>query len=343
MKDLQEQLSTQKRKVDFDTFDITVKEIINMVADKIIDIAPEYQRLFQWRDDRQSKFIESVLLGIPIPSLFMATNQDGTWEVIDGVQRLSTLIRFSDNEKAKKLAGITTGNLVLKDLVKLDTFNDKGFADIPKNIQMNFQLKPIKVTTLSDKSDKKVRFDLFERLNTGGLKLSDQEIRNCIFKGEFREFIKELANSSNFRKVVRLPVNKEDNATYEELVLKFFAYLNDEKSFVHSVVDFLNDYMEKATKHFDYAKNRKIFEYVFSTLATVLPHGIRRKAKTPVILYEAISVGAARVYIKNKKINTKDINNWMVLKDLESLTTGATNSPKMLRDRINYCIDKFNK
>ncbi|NQT00615.1 MAG: DUF262 domain-containing protein [Planctomycetes bacterium] len=342
MRDLQEQLNTQKRKVDFDTYDITVKEIINMVAEQIIDIAPEYQRLFQWRDDRQSKFIESVLLGIPIPSLFMATNPDGTWEVIDGVQRLSTLIHFSDNEKAKKRVGIT-GDLVLTDLKKLSNFNNKAFADIEKSIQMNFYLKPIKVTTLSDKSDKKVRFDLFERLNTGGLRLSDQEIRNCIFKGEFREFIKELAKNRHFREVVRLPKNKEDNATYEELVLKFFAYLNDQKSFVHSVVDFLNDYMEKATRKFGYTKNRDIFEYVFSSLASVLPNGIKRKAKTPVILYEAISVGAARVYVKRKRINTKGIKDWMISKDLESLTTGATNSPKMLRGRINYCIDKFSE
>ena len=186
MKDLQEQLDTQKRKVDFDTYDITVKEIVNMVAENIIDIAPEYQRLFQWRDDRQSKFIESVLLGIPTPSLFMATNPDGTWEVIDGVQRLSTLIHFSDNDNAKRRTDIS-GDLILKDLGKLSNFNNKTFADMPKNIQMNFHLKPIKVTTLSDKSDKKVRFDLFERLNTGGLRLSDQEIRNCIYKGEFRD------------------------------------------------------------------------------------------------------------------------------------------------------------
>jgi uncharacterized protein with ParB-like and HNH nuclease domain len=342
MKDLQDQLNTQKRKVDFDTYDITVKEIINMVAEEIIDIAPEYQRLFQWRDDRQSKFIESVLLGIPVPSLFMATNPDGTWEVIDGVQRLSTLIHFSDNEKAKKRSGVS-GNLVLKDLQKLELFNNKGFVDIPKNIQMNFSLKPVKVTTLSDKSDKKVRFDLFERLNTGGLSLSDQEIRNCIFKGEFREFLKELARNTNFRKVVQLPKNKEVNATYEELVLKFFAYLNDEKSFVHSVVDFLNDYMEKATRTFNYSKNREIFEHVFSTLASVLPNGIRRKAKTPVILYEAISVGAARVYMDKQKINTKGIEDWIISKELETLTTGATNSQKMVRDRINFCINRFSK
>jgi len=342
MKDLQDQLNTQKRKVDFDTYDITVKEIINMVAEEIIDIAPEYQRLFQWRDDRQSKFIESVFLGIPIPSLFMATNPDGTWEVIDGVQRLSTLIHFSDNEKAKQRTGIS-GTLILKDLQKLELFNDKGFVDIPKNIQMNFSLKPIKVTTLSDKSDKKVRFDLFERLNTGGLSLSDQEIRNCIYKGEFREFLKELARNANYRKVVQLPKNKEVNATYEELVLKFFAYLHDEKSFVHSVVDFLNDYMEKATKSFNYSKNREIFEYVFSTLASALPNGIRRKAKTPVILYEAISVGAARVYMNKHKIDTKGIEDWMVSKELETLTTGATNSQKMVRDRIKFCINRFSK
>ena len=342
MKDLQEQLDTQKRKVDFDTYDITVKEIVNMVAENIIDIAPEYQRLFQWRDDRQSKFIESVLLGIPTPSLFMATNPDGTWEVIDGVQRLSTLIHFSDNDNAKRRTDIS-GDLILKDLGKLSNFNNKTFADMPKNIQMNFHLKPIKVTTLSDKSDKKVRFDLFERLNTGGLRLSDQEIRNCIYKGEFREFIKNIAQNDYFRKVVKLPKNKEDNATYEELVLKFFAYLNDQKSFVHSVVDFLNDYMEKATRKFDYNSNREIFEYVFSTLASVLPMGIRRKAKTPVILYEAMSVGAARVYKKRKKIKTNGIESWMVSKDLEVLTTGATNSQKMLTDRINYCIDKFSE
>jgi uncharacterized protein with ParB-like and HNH nuclease domain len=342
MKDLQEQLDTQKRKVDFDTYDITVKEIINMVAEEIIDIAPEYQRLFQWREDRQSKFIESVLLGIPTPSLFMATNPDGTWEVIDGVQRLSTLVHFLDNKKAKKRTGIS-GNLTLEDLGKLSAFNNKRFSDIPNNIQISFRLKPIKVTTLSDKSDKKVRFDLFERLNTGGLRLSDQEIRNCIYKGEFREFIKDLAKNKKFRKVVNLPKNKENNATYEELVLKFFAYLNDQKRFVHSVVDFLNDYMEIATKKFDYKNNRKTFDYVFSTLAFALPNGIKRRAKTPAILYEAITVGAARVYKKKKKINTNKIEIWMVSEELKTITTGATNSPKMLKDRIDYCVNKFSE
>lgn len=340
MKDLLNQLETQRRKVDFDTFDITVKEIINMVSESIIDIAPDYQRLFRWEVDRQSKFIESILLGIPIPSLFMATNSDGTWEVIDGVQRISTLIHFSDNIQAKENTNVN-GMLELVELEKLTEFENITFDKLPDNIKLSFYLKPIKVTTLTDKSDKKVRFDLFERLNTGGLKLSDQEIRNCIYKGEFREFIKEMSSLENFRKVVNLPKNKENNATYEEYVLRFFAYLFNRENFEHSVTDFLNEYMEKATKKFNYKNGREIFEGVFSQLAEALPKGIKRRATTPAILYEAISVGAGSVFSKRKIINTTHISDWMISDELKEITTGATNSKKMVNDRIEYCINKF--
>jgi uncharacterized protein with ParB-like and HNH nuclease domain len=91
MADLLTQLNEYKRKVDFDTFDITVKQLISMVSDKLINVAPEYQRHFRWDRGRQSTFVESVFLGIPVPSLFTAANPDGTWELIDGVQRLNTL------------------------------------------------------------------------------------------------------------------------------------------------------------------------------------------------------------------------------------------------------------
>lgn len=90
MTDHLEQLEKERRKVDFDTFDISVKELASMAEQEIINIAPAYQRQFRWPATNQSKLIESVFLGIPIPSLFMAANKDGTWELIDGVQRLST-------------------------------------------------------------------------------------------------------------------------------------------------------------------------------------------------------------------------------------------------------------
>ena len=340
--DLVAQLNENKRKVDFDTFDITVKELVGMVADGVIDIAPEYQRQFRWTDEGQSTFVESVFLGIPIPSLFMAANADGRWELIDGVQRLSTLIRYVGG--LPTLAKIhQTGPLRLVGLSKLSAFNNLVFDDLPKAVQLQFMLKPLKVTTISDKSDMTVRFDLFERLNTGGVRLEAQEIRSCIYRGSFNEMLRRLAKNANFRKVVRLRSTAERNATREELVLRFFAFLHNYKNFDHSVIDFLNNYMAAATQSFEYAENERLFADVFELLAKALPRGIVRgnRSLTPINLYEAVAAGAALAYRESGKLNVGGIQKWLVSPELEEYTTGATNSKKRVRDRIEYCHDKF--
>lgn len=336
------QLNKEKHKVDFNTFDITVKELINMVSEDYIDIAPEYQRQFRWDSERQSKLIESVFLGIPIPSLFMATNKDSTWELIDGVQRLSTLIRFAGNEDVRSKLGFDE-NLRLQKLEKLSTFNGKRFENLPKHIQLQLELKPIKVTTLSDKSDVEVRFDLFERLNSGGIKLTDQEIRSCILRGTFNDFIKELANNQYFKDVAKIPTQKKSDGTAEEWVLRFFAYLNDKDSFKHSVIDFLTNYMKKATERFDYRKGEEIFIAVFTALSEALPDGIHRggRKSSPTVLYEAVTVGAAEAYSEKGQINTEGIEEWMDDEELRHFTTGATNSRTRVYDRIEFCKNKF--
>ena len=186
MKDYMNQLDQETRKVDFDSFDISVKELISMANESIINIAPEYQRQFRWPEENQSKLIESVLLGIPIPNLFMAANRDGSWELIDGVQRLNSLIHFCGTSEQIENFGLDKP-LRLKGLDILSEFNGAIFDDLPHSLRLKFSLRPLKVTTLSDKSDLKVRFDLFERLNTGGIKLTPQEIRACVFRGQFNE------------------------------------------------------------------------------------------------------------------------------------------------------------
>ena len=199
MIDLNSELMEQKMKVDFNTYDLSVKELLSMVNDGLINIAPEYQRQFRWDVERQSSLVESLFLGIPVPSLFMATNVDGTWEVIDGVQRLSTMICFAgDDNVREKVNAKKVEPLKLKGLSKLANFNDKRFADLPVGVQNKFKLTSIKVITLSDKSDKDVRFDLFERLNKGGVNLTPQEIRSCVYRGGFNDFLKELSKYSNF-------------------------------------------------------------------------------------------------------------------------------------------------
>jgi len=142
-KNLLEQLEKERRKVDFDSFDISVKEIVSMADEGIIDVAPEYQRQFRWPEENQSKFIESVFLGIPIPSLFMAANRDGTWELIDGVQRLNSLIHFIADEDQLRKFGLKE-KLKLKGLDILSEFNGKTYENIPQSLRLKFTLRPLK-------------------------------------------------------------------------------------------------------------------------------------------------------------------------------------------------------
>lgn len=341
MGDLVNQINEQKLKVDFDSYDFSVKEIINMLSEGIIDIAPEFQRQFRWDEERQSTLIESIFLGIPIPNLFMATNPDGTWEVIDGVQRISSIIHFAGEEEALEKIKLEKP-LKICGLEKITELNNKVFKELPSTLKLNFLLKPLKITTLNDKSDLNVRFDLFERLNTGGIRLSDQEIRSCIYRGAFNDFLKELSQLEIFKTVVRVPNEKENDGTREELVLRFFAYFNNYENFDHSVVGFLNNYMKESSKNFEFEKNRKIFLEVFSKLADALPNGITRRFKsTPFNLFEAVTVGAALAYIKNGNIVTENINSWIASTELKAITSGATNSNPKVRKRIEYCLNKF--
>src|SRR5574344_1548099 len=134
MKEFADQLEKETRKVDFDSFDISVKELISMSFDDIINIAPEYQRQFRWPAENQSKLIESIFLGIPIPSLFMAANKNGSWELIDGVQRLNTMIHFAGNPEQLKKFGFNEP-LKLKDLEILTNFNGCTLEDIPSTLR----------------------------------------------------------------------------------------------------------------------------------------------------------------------------------------------------------------
>lgn len=336
---IQEQLDSNRKSVAFDSYDITIRQLYDMVSEGSIDIAPEYQRHFVWDDKRQSQLIESILLGIPVPSLFMATNKDSTWEVIDGLQRLTTIINFVGNDDVIKRVNASCSALKIKGLEKLSAINGLYFADLPKSLQLLFHTRPIRVTVLNDRSDLEVRYDLFERLNTGGVTLHPQEIRNCIFLGKFNDFIKDLAKNNDFKSVIKTKEN------HEELVLKFFAYLQNRNQFVHSVEGFLNNYMRSKTEEFKDADSLiKIFSDTFRTLNEKLPDGIvrgNRKNSTPLVLFEAIAVGVADALMNNREIDTQKLIDLLNNENLKRLTTGATNSRIKLIERINFVKDTF--
>ncbi len=339
---IQEQLDQNRRTVSFDNYDITVRQLFDMISENQIELQPEYQRHFIWDDVRQSQLIESIFLGIPVPNLFMATNLDSTWEVIDGLQRLTTVVNFLGDEQLIKKTNSKGKKLKLNELEKVDSMNGFFFEELPKSVQLTFLTRPLRVTVLNDKSDLSVRYDLFERLNTGGVVLHPQEIRNCVYLGEFKDFIVECSTNKFFNSCVKMTENAERTGSREELVLKYFAYYEDRDLFVHSVKEFLNDFMKKKTKTFtNKTALRELFAQTFRIVDTLLPNGIVRGNRTnitPLILFEAITIGVADTIAQDNVglITTEKLQHLLNNVELKKFTTGATNSKAKLNERINY-------
>jgi Protein of unknown function DUF262 len=341
---IQAQLEKNRRSVAFDSYDITVRQLYDMISESLIDVAPEYQRHFVWDELRQSQLIESMFLGIPVPSLFMATNKDSSWEVIDGLQRLTTIVNFVGDATTIKNVNPRGEKLKIEGLEKFDSINGLTFEDLPKSLQFMFQTRPVRITVLNDRSDFDTRYDLFERLNTGGVTLHPQEIRNCVYLGEFNDFIKACSENKHFMSVVKVTKNAERTGNMDELVLKFFGYYEDRNSFLHGVKDFLNDYMAGKTTTFkNKSELKKVFDNTFSLLDSLLPMGIvrgNRKNITPLVLFEAIAVGVADILREGKKVDGKKLQALLDDDTLNKLTTGATNSKLKLLQRIDYVKNK---
>ena len=329
------EIRDERRAVGFDSYDITVKQLVDMVAEKQINVSPDYQRRFVWDEVRQSHLIESIFLGIPIPSLFMATNEDATWEVIDGLQRLTTLLNFAGSG--------SNDPLTLRGMDKIPSLNGATFDDLPSNIKLIFLTRPVRITVLNDQSDYRVRFDLFERLNTGGIILHEQEIRNCVYQGAFNDFIKHCAKDVRLDQLIKRS-DKTGRGNVEELTLKFFAYYEDRQKFVHSVKTFLNSYMEHKTETFsNKAELSDIFDRTIGVLSDALPGGIvraNRPNSTPLVLYEAVTVGVADLLQAGRTVDPQKLRAVLDDEDLKTLTTGATNSLVKLTGRINFVAER---
>ncbi|MGO8016187.1 DUF262 domain-containing protein [Rhizobium leguminosarum] len=339
--DLLAQLERERRVVAYDAYDIIVRQLVDMLRNGEIDISPDYQRQFIWKEARESELIESIFLGIPIPSLYMAVNQsDGSWEVVDGVQRLSTIMHFAGDAEFLKRINRSTP-LRLEGLDKLSELNGVSYEDLPSAARATFLNRGLRVTTLNDRSDFNVRFDLFERLNTGGVGLHDQEIRTILFRGSFNQLLKELAERATFRSVVKLGSGKTVS-DYSECVLRFFAFLNNYMNFDHSVKEFLNGYME-ANLNGPSVPDVDLFEATFQFLSGELTEGIKRNGRgaTPINLYEAIAVGTA-LAIRARGGNTPVAGRVALLladQHLRTFTSAGTNSKQMVRNRIEYVRD----
>jgi hypothetical protein len=234
--------------------------------------------------------------------------------------------------------------LRLTGLTDLSAFNGFTFEELPVPVQLAFFKRGLRVTALSDKSNRETRFELFERLNAGGVALSTQEVRAAIYRGSFNDMLRELAYAEPFKTLVRLQPSREDDGTREEMVLKFYAYLEDRERFEGPVTSFLNQYMDDHSKAPDEELNekRELFQAVAARIFEITAGPFQRPGygPTPLVELEAVFVAAAEILQEHGSIGTPP-EGWESDRALVDASTGGTNTRAMLRTRIDRAKERL--
>lgn len=339
----EEEILEHQRIVDYDTKEYPVEVIVDKYLngkdeDENEIFVPDYQREFVWPNDRRSKFIESVLIGLPIPYIFVADvgRGEGRLEIVDGSQRIRTLAAFLGDE------------FELTGLKKLKKLNGFLFSDLPTARQRRFKRRTIRLIELTERADEAVRRDIFERINTGSLLLNDMEQRWGIKEGPLLEFIRECATNPLFKKLAPLSDAVELRRERDEFVLRFFAYLDNYLKFDKRVVEFLDEYLEANQPGFNAtradsmrAEFQRMLDFVDRYFA---PKGFRKQAahtRTPRIRFEAISVGVALALRENPSLVPASLD-WLESPEFKKHTTSdASNSRPKVKERIEFVRDRL--
>lgn len=342
---IEAQIMERRKIVDFDTREFTIEHLVKKYSDGIDtdenDIfVPDYQREFVWDDERQSKLIESIVLGLPIPIIFLAQLDSGRLEIVDGSQRIRTIVSFM------------AGELVISGLENLTEMNGIDFNELPLSRKRKIRDTAIRTVVLSEAATADVRSDLFERINRGSEILRNMEKRKGIYKGEFTNFIyEECVKNTLLVENTKLAKSVRNRQELEELVLRFFA-LSD--SYPHlgkyssGVGTTLDEYMEES--NVDFSENRKTkkrdqFQKMLSFVDSNFPNGFSRAKETSIsrLFFETISVGVHLALMKNPNLKSGEVNvaKWLSDPKFKILvsTERKTHDQRKLTARIEYVRD----
>lgn len=237
----------RERKVVIQPYDWPVRTLMDMVVEGDLVLDPDYQRNYRWSDIKASRFIESILLNIPVPVIYLAEESDGSYTIIDGQQRITSLFRYmKSSELSSVFPDEQLTELEITDLLIRDDINTVKYTSLEPIDRSTLAKRPIRCIVVLNESDSTLKYEVFERLNTGSSQLTHQEVRNCIYRGTFNKLIKRLAKLPRFLELLNLPKADLESMKSVELVLRFFAYLEltEQTNYSGNYNEYLNSYME---------------------------------------------------------------------------------------------------
>lgn len=331
--EIEQFISNVRKEIRFSTVDFIVENIVNFLeAGRMF--SPNYQRNFIWDNNRRCRFIESILIGLPIPSIFLYRDNsvnDGKLEIVDGVQRVRTIYEYVKN------------NFTLSKMEKLPILEGTKFEDLPPKYNEIFLTSFLRIIILDSETSIENRKELFNRLNTSSLQLVPIEVVKGSLDGPFINFIEQCSKEQLFIDNCKITENKKQRNESYELLLRFFAYSEKLDEYKSSVKDFIFNYAtEKTSNGFNKEEMKKEFEDTFSFIQTN-NISIPKKGKKSIsrTRFEAITVGTnlalrENTSLKRKKIDLIELNS----EEFDRITSSdAANNKSKLEKRINFVKD----
>lgn len=320
------------------SMNISLQELKNSVDANDIITDPDYQRKYVYDDKRASCLVESILIGIPIPVIYLAEENEGIYSVIDGQQRITSFVRYLKNE------------FPLTGLKRLKNLNGRYFKDLDKALQRRLNYQTLS-TVCIEKDSQSLKYEIFSRLNLGAVKLRDQEVRNCIYRGKFNDMLKDIATTNTY-----LPTLFHDTNTrysYEERILRFFALRSMELKGTFKLM--MNSYMEAHANDDDeiLKKYKSQYNSLIELIKVVLGEDAffsasDQRKKFNGAVYDSIMIPFSlfpkkqiikhadeiRFEIQKLKSDNKDYQEWVF---------AGTNASNRIRSRVNAVMDILNE
>lgn len=274
---IKKELEAARHNIKTDGYSMSIGELINLYRDKELKLDPAFQRLFRWEDDQKTKLIESILIGIPVPEIFVAQKSDGIWHVVDGVQRLSTILQLTGNLNDAKKLQMTSCKYI-------PSLKEKYWDDLPIETQREFKRTKLKINIILTQNSDEAQYELFQRLNTGGTALSDQEVRNCLMlmlDTNFFEKINTLKEYPNFKSCLKLEKHQFEKEYHMELILRMFiGYFNRVNYQEHEPLSYIkvNEFIDKETIRLIREANIGEFEEAFYKTFDTLKNSLGEKS-----------------------------------------------------------------
>jgi len=343
---LEDKLVETRNSLSTDRLDMSFGEIMSMYEREEIIIDPDFQRLFRWDTYQQTRFIESILIGIPIPPIFVAEDEIGRWELVDGLQRISTIFSFfgilrSMPEKNNWI--MCKGDIApgLENLAR---------KDLPLKFQLNIKRSSCRVEIIKWNSIFDMRYELFNRLNTGGSELTDQEIRNAIFRGvskEFNSFLRRCSENQDFINLIQPTERQLERLYMDELVLRFCALTDLNADLSENISQHMTNYMKLAVA--DYQRIpllEKSFLEVISILSPIGKEVFRGSNNVfSTSLFDCVTIGISKYLERYKKeridVLIDKIKALKISESFKKASGSASASKSRILKRIDVAVEIF--